>query len=100
MSVRLHAERSMSLQWRARPSSLAWSNPLAWWWGLLTVVSGANIAGWFWLYRQFHERPTGSLGSSAGIGLILFLFSAYGFGRAFRPVLPRAAVQRFCRCAP
>ena len=40
----------MSLQWRSRSSSLTWSNPVAWWWGLLTLVSGANIAGWFLLY--------------------------------------------------
>src|SRR6267378_4537449 len=94
MSVRLHAERFMSLEWRARPSSLAWSNPLAWWWGLLTVVSGANIAGWFWLYRQFHEQPTGSLGSTSGIELMLLLCAAYVFGCAFRSMLPRADVQR------
>src|SRR6266849_3754321 len=73
MSVRLHAERSMSLEWRARSSSLAWSNPLAWWWGLLTLVSGANIAVWFVLYRQFHEQPTGSLGSTSGIELMLLV---------------------------
>src|SRR6266702_5159492 len=96
MSVRLHAERFMSLEWRARPSSLAWSNPLAWWWGLLTVVSGANIAGWFLLYRQFHEQPTGSLGSTSGIELMLLLCAAYVFGCAFRSVLPRADVQRIC----
>ena len=34
----------MSLEWRLRRSYLAWSNPLAWWWGLLTLVSGVNIA--------------------------------------------------------
>ena len=37
----------MSLEWRARSGSLAWSNPVAWWWGLLTLVSGVNIAAWF-----------------------------------------------------
>ncbi len=86
----------MSLEWRARPSSLAWSNPLAWWWGLLTVVSGANIAGWFLLYRQLHEQPTGSLGSTSGIELMLLLCAAYVFGCAFRSLLPRADVQRIC----
>src|SRR6266404_4227980 len=96
MSVRLHAERFMSLEWRAGPSSLAWSNPLAWWWGLLTVVSGANIAGWFLLYRQFHEQPTGGLGSTSGIELMLLLCAAYVFGCAFRSLLPRADVQRIC----
>jgi hypothetical protein len=86
----------MSLEWRARSNSLAWSNPLAWWWGLLTLVSGANIAVWFVLYRQFHEQPTGSLGSTSGIGLMLLLCAAYVFGCAFRSFLPRADVQRIC----
>ena len=86
----------MSLEWRARSSSLAWSNPLAWWWGLLTLVSGANIAVWFVLYRRLHEQPTGSLGSTSGIELMLLLCAAYVFGCAFRSFLPRADVQRIC----
>src|SRR3981081_389808 len=86
----------MSLEWRARSSSLAWSNPLAWWWGLLTLVSGANIAVWFLLYRQLHEQPAGGLGSPSGIGLMLLLSAAYVFGCAFRSFLPRADVQRIC----
>ena len=102
----------MSLEWRARSTSLAWSNPLAWWWGLLTLVSGANIAVWFLLYRQLHEQPTGilasmpgielmvlqtgSLGSTSGIELMLLLCAAYVFGCAFRSFLPRADVQRIC----
>src|SRR5712691_302439 len=96
MSVRLHVERFMSLEWRARSSSLAWSNPLAWWWGLLTVVSAANIAVWFVLYRQLHGQPTGGLGSTSGIELMLLLCAAYVFGCAFRSFLPRADVQRIC----
>ena len=32
--------------WRTR------SNPLAWWWALLTLASGGNIALWFLLYGQ------------------------------------------------
>src|SRR6266481_6941368 len=86
----------MSMEWRARSGSLAWSNPLAWWWSLLTLVSGANIAVWFLLYRQLHEHPTGSLGSTSGIELMLFLCAAYVFGCAFRSFLPRADVQRIC----
>src|SRR3979411_1623654 len=86
----------MSLEWRARPNSLAWSNPLAWWWGLLTLVSGANIAVSFLLSRQLHEQPAGSLGSTSGIGLMLLLSAAYVFGCAFRSFLPRADVQRIC----
>jgi hypothetical protein len=75
---------------------LAWSNPLAWWWALLTLVSGANIAVWVLLYRQLHEQPTGSLGGTSGIGLMLLLCAAYVFGCAFRSFLPRADVQRIC----
>ena len=86
----------MSLEWRARSSSLAWSNPLAWWWGLLTTVSGANIAVWFLLYGQLREQPAGGLGGTSGIGLMLLLCAAYVFGCAFRSLLPRADVQRIC----
>jgi hypothetical protein len=86
----------MSLQWPARSRSLAWSNPLAWWWGLLTLVSGANIAVWFLLYRQLPVQPTGSLGSTPRIELMLLLCAAYVFGCAFRSCLPRADVQRIC----
>jgi hypothetical protein len=90
----------MSLEWRARStlrsSSLAWSNPLAWWWSLLTLVSGANIAIWFLLYHQLHEQPTGRLGGTPGIELMLLLCAAYVFGCAFRSFLPRADVQRIC----
>jgi hypothetical protein len=86
----------MSLEWRARSRSLAWSNPLAIWWGLLTLVSGANIAAWFLLYRQLNEQPTGNLGSTSGTELMLLLCAAYVFGCAFRSFLPRADVQRIC----
>jgi hypothetical protein len=86
----------MSLEWPARSSSLAWSNPVSWWWGLLTLVSGANIAVWFLLYRELHEQPTGNPGSTPGIELMLLLCAAYVFGCAFRSFLPRADVQRIC----
>jgi hypothetical protein len=101
----------MSLEWparsrAARPSSarsssvrssfLAWSNPLSWWWGLLTLVSGVNIAVWFLLYREFREQPTGSLGGTSSVELMLLLCAAYVFGCAFRACLPRADVQRIC----
>jgi hypothetical protein len=86
----------MSLEWQARSTSLAWSNPLAWWWGLLTLVSGANIAVWILLYRQLREQPMGSLDSTSGIELMLLLCAAYVFGCAFRSFLPRADVQRIC----
>src|SRR5712672_1774578 len=96
MSVRLHAEQSMSLEWRARSSALDWSNPVAWWWGLLTLVSGVNIAVWFLLYHQLHQPPAAGLGSTAGIEVMLLLCAAYVFGCAFRSFLPRADVQRIC----
>jgi hypothetical protein len=86
----------MSLQWPVRPASLAWSNPVARWWGLLTLVSGANIAAWVWLYRQLHAGPAGGLDGTPGLELMLFLCAAYVFGCAFRSVLPRADVQRIC----
>jgi hypothetical protein len=86
----------MSLEWRARSTSLAWSNPLAWWWGLLTLVSGVNIAVWFVLYRQLNEPPIGGFGGAPGIELMLLLCAAYVFGCAFRSFLPRADVQRIC----
>ncbi|MEN3350150.1 MAG: hypothetical protein V7632_3785 [Bradyrhizobium sp.] len=86
----------MSMERRARPVTLVWSNPVVQWWGLLTLVSGANIAVWFVLYRQFHEQSTGSLSNSSGIGLMLLLCAGYVFGCAFRSILPRADVQRIC----
>ena len=85
----------MSSERRVRSSSLALSNPIAWWWGLLTLVSGGNIAVWFSLYRQLHEPPIGT-GGASGIGLMLLLCAAYVFGCAFRSFLPRADVQRIC----
>ena len=50
----------MSLEWQARSGSLAWSNPVSWWWGLLTLVSGVNIAVWFVLYRELPLQPAGA----------------------------------------
>jgi hypothetical protein len=88
----------MSLEWRARSGSLsrslAWSNPLAWWWSMLTLVSGANIAIWFLLYRQL--QPAGGLGAASGVEAMLLLCAGYVFGCAFRSLLPRADVQRIC----
>jgi hypothetical protein len=75
----------MPTLWRAK------SNPLVLWWAILTLVSGANIAVWFFLYRELH-RPT----AGSGIELMLLLCAAYVFGCAFRSVLPRADVQRIC----
>jgi len=72
----------MSLEWRARSGSLAWSNPLAWWWSLLTLVSGVNIAVWFLLYRQLHEQPTGGLGGTYAIPGTVTNISEFAFAGA------------------
>ena len=90
----------MSLVWPARSKSgakpLAWSNPLAWWWSFLTLVSAINIAGWFWLYYDLQKPHAGSLASASGSEPMLLLCAAYVFGCAFRSFLPRADVQRIC----
>jgi hypothetical protein len=86
----------MSLQLPAQSRSLAWSNPVARWWGLLTLVSGVNIAVWFLLYRTLLEPRAGSSGGTSGIEVMLLLCAAYVFGCAFRSFLPRADVQRIC----
>jgi hypothetical protein len=84
----------MSTEWQTRSRALAWSNPLAWWWGFLTLVSGANIAAWFWLYQRLGEGPGGGVGATSGVMLILC--AGYVFGCAFRSLLPRADIQRIC----
>lgn len=86
----------MSVPSQARPSSLAWSNPVAWWWALLALVSGANIAVWCVLFHAFGARPAGNLDGLSSIGLMFALSAAYVFGCAFRSFLPRADVQRIC----
>ena len=80
----------MRLLWQAR------SNPLPWWWALLSLVSIGNIALWFLLYRQFHVQAVGGLNVDSDVKLMLFLCAAYVFGCAFRSFLPRADVQRIC----
>src|SRR5437667_9118177 len=96
MSVRVNSEQPLSMEWRARSNSLTWSNPVAQWWGLLSLVSAVNIAVWFVLYRWLLERPAGGLASASGIELMLLLCAGYVFGCAFRSFLPRADVQRIC----
>jgi hypothetical protein len=64
--------------------------------GLLGLVSGANIAVWFLLYRYLQEPRTDGLGSASDLQLMLFLSAAYVSGCAFRSFLPRADVQRIC----
>ena len=84
----------MRLDSRAQPRSLAWSNPLSWWWATLTLVSGVNIAAWIFMYRELHAA--GSSGRVPGMEIMLLLSAAYVFGCAFRSMLPRADVQRIC----
>lgn len=80
----------MNLVWQAR------SNPLAWWWAFLTLVSGANIAAWFVLYRDFQDSALHGASGPSDTQSMLVLCAAYVFGCAFRSVLPRADVQRIC----
>src|SRR6202041_3037505 len=94
MSVRLHTEPLMRLESRAQPRSLAWSNPVSWWWAMLTLVSGVNIAAWILMYRELHDA--GGSGRIPGMQIMLLLSAAYVFGCAFRSLLPRADVQRIC----
>ncbi len=81
---------------RPQAHVLVWSNPVARWWSLLTLVSIVNIAVWVVLYRNLHEPQAGTLGGRFGIELMLALCAAYVFGCAFRSLLPRADVQRIC----
>jgi len=84
----------MRLESRAQPRSLAWSNPLSWWWAMLTLVSGVNIAAWILMYSELHAA--GTSGHVPGMEIMLLLSAAYVFGCAFRSMLPRADVQRIC----
>ncbi len=84
----------MRSEFQARSNSLAWTNPVSWWWGMLTLVSGVNIAAWVLMYRQLHDA--GTSGRAPGMDIMLLLGAAYVFGCAFRSFLPRADVQRIC----
>src|SRR5688572_25012596 len=86
----------MSLNSQARARSLAWSNPVARWWGVLTTVSALNIAAWIVLYRDLLAARPAAPASAPGIELMLLLCAVYVFGCAFRSFLPRADVQRIC----
>src|ERR1700755_2675936 len=94
MSFRLHTEPLMRLESRVQPRSLVWSNPVSWWWAMLTLVSGINIAAWILMYRELHNA--GISGRIPGMEIMLLLSGAYVFGCAFRSFLPRADVQRIC----
>jgi len=85
----------MGMKWPTRSGFLTRSNPLAWWWCLLLLVSGANIAVWLLLYHYLQEPRTESFGRSQ-IEVMLFLSAVYVSGCAFRSFLPRADIQRIC----
>jgi hypothetical protein len=80
----------MSFDW------LAWSNPVAIWWGFLLIVSTANIVLLLLLHRRFRKRTLNGRRGTFRIELLVLLCAAYVFGCAFRAVLPRADVQRIC----
>src|SRR5262245_35268939 len=80
----------MRVLWRTR------SNPLAWWWALLTLASTGNIALWFLLYLRSSIQPAGGVHGASHVEIMLLLCAAYVFGCAFRSFLPRADVQRIC----
>lgn len=82
----------MSVEWQARLRFAVWSNPVSWWWLMLSLVSAINIAAWFALYHYFATPQT----SVSGTGVMLLLCAGYVFGCAFRSFLPRADVQRIC----
>ena len=56
----------MNYERPARSQVLVWSNPVARWWGLLSLVSLVNIAVWIVLYRNLHEPQAGSIGGVPG----------------------------------
>ena len=78
----------MSLSW------FTWSNPVAVWWTFLLAVSGANIALWLLLHRDFKRRTPNLRSGIFRIEMMVLLCAAYVFGCAFRSILPRADVQR------
>ena len=75
----------MNLVWQGR------TNPLAWWWGFLTLVSGANIAAWFVLYREFQNSPLAGASGPADTQSMLLLCAAYVFGCALQRAIKMAA---------
>jgi hypothetical protein len=80
----------MSFEW------LAWSNPVAIWWGSLLVISGGNIALWLLVRHRLRKRTNDHSPGIFRIRLLVALGAAYVFGCAFRSVFPRADVQRIC----
>ena len=74
---------------------MTWSNPVAVWWGFLSLVSAVNIAAFLLLRSRLQARALVQCGIIR-IEILTFLCAAYVFGCAFRSFLPRADVQRIC----
>ncbi len=70
---------------------------IAYWWGLLCVVSAVNVAGWL-MSAVILERRQGMLSANArALRRPQVLLSAgYVFGCAFRSILPVYDVPRIC----
>ena len=75
---------------------LAWSNPVAIWWGCLVLVSAGNVALLLGLISRFRQAGFGRRTGVFAVEPLLALGAAYVLGCAFRSILPRADVQRIC----
>lgn len=75
---------------------LAWSNPVAVWWGCLILISAGNVALLLGLFSHFRRTAAGRGAYTFVIDPLLALSAAYVLSCAFRSILPRADVQRIC----
>lgn len=80
----------MALNW------LAWSNPVAIWWGFLILVSVGNVALMLALLSRFLRTSGVRRTGFFAVEPLFALGAAYVLGCAFRSILPRADVQRIC----
>jgi hypothetical protein len=80
----------MNFEW------VAWSNPVAVWWGFLLAVSAVNVGVFALLHSRFRRTMFDRERGTLRLELLMVLCAAYVFGCAFRSVLPRADVQRIC----
>ena len=62
MSVRFFPERLVSMKSPRRANLLVYSNPLGWWWGLLSLVSAANIGAWVFVVARLLYVPAYAFG--------------------------------------
>jgi len=75
---------------------LAWSNPVAIWWGLLVLVSAGNVAMLLTLFARFRKNDNRRRVGLFAIEPLLALSAVYVCVCAFRSIFPRADVQRIC----